>query len=336
MSSAVISLGGFSLPYSSLIITLAVMACFLLTWSLFCARGGSSLLLTSYLMVSCVLSLFLSRALHWYCHSEQYNGFPDAFTDVGTGGFVLTGVLFGIILTALLFSLFHCWEQLPFLLDSLSPGITLLFLFIRLTSLFNDSCRSKIAVNDPHFQHLPFAAPIVNASGRIEYRFAVFFAEAIVLAILFLVLVILLSRSVGKNRNGVVWLSFLTWYSAIEVLTDSTRYDSSFTRLNGFVSVVQTSCGVLILAVLILAAVRSGKSGRLKKSHWALFLLWLLALGGAGISEYLVQRHGNWYYSCYALMAICLTLMAGINSILLRTAYPPDGDRTNPSPCEED
>ena len=44
-----------------------------------------------------------------------------------------------------------------------------------------------------------------------------------------------------------------------------------------------------------------------------------LVLGGTGASEYLVQRHGNWYLGCYSAMAVCCFLMAFVVYKLYRT-----------------
>jgi hypothetical protein len=125
---------------------------------------------------------------------------------------------------------------------------------------------------------------------------------------------------------------FLNWYSAIEVLADSTRYDSSFTRLNGFVSVVQTTCGVFMLSVLVIASIRAIRAEGLRPRHILVWFLWLLSLGGAGISEYLVQRHGDWYLSCYAFMAFWLILMAGLSTRMLRLQYSRKEEQAAPSP----
>ena len=46
--------------------------------------------------------------------------------------------------------------------------------------------------------------------------------------------------------------------------------------------------------------------------HGLFWLLWWAALGGGGYCEYLVQRHGGWYLSCYFAMSICALIMAFI------------------------
>ena len=329
MNTILYSSGGFSLSYSSVILALAAAACFCMAWALFRAKGGRGILLCLFLPISVALSVFLSRILHWYCHTEQYESLLTALTDFRAGGFVLTGVLFAILLSALLLSLFRFRHEIPVLLDCLAPGIVILFIFIRLSSLFNSSCRSKIAVRSPSLQRLPFAAEILDAAGNTEYRFAVFFAEAVVLGILLIALLVAYSRQntssdrAAKNRSGDIWLMFLNWYCAIEVLADSTRYDSSFTPFNGFVSIVQTLCGIFMLAVLIIFSVRTIRSEGFRPRHALIWFFWLLSLGGAGISEYLVQRHGDWYLSCYVFMAFWLVMMAGLTTCMHRLSRTP-------------
>ena len=322
MNSILYSSDFLTVSYSGVLIALGTASCFCMTWSFFRAAGGKGRLLCFFLPVSTPLSVFFSRLIHWYCHSEQYESIRAALTDYGAGGYVLTGVLLAILLAALFLTLFPCRAEIPLLLDCLAPGAVILFICIRLSSLFNSSCRSKITVSDPSFQRLPFAAAFTDAAGNIEYRFATFFAEVCFFAVLLAVLLVFLAREStaavnNQNRRGRVWLQFLNWICAIEVLADSTRFDSSFTRLNGFVSVVQTVSGVLMLAVLLISTVRTVRADRLRLRHVLIWLFWLLSLGGAGISEYLVQRHGDWYLSCYLFMAFWLTMMAGLTSRMI-------------------
>jgi prolipoprotein diacylglyceryltransferase len=212
----------------------------------------------------------------------------------------------------------------PLLLDCTAPGLLVLILLIRLSALFNSSCRGKMSVNRPALQHLPLASQIRDAAGNTEYRFATFFIEAILLAVLLVVLLSLFSKlrgaaaKNGKSGSGSVWMMFLLWYSALEIVMDSTRYDSSFARVNGFVSVVQTFCGLMMLAVLVWYSVRAVKADGLKAYQWLIWSVWLVLLGGAGVSEYLVQRHGNWYLSCYYLMSSCLVIMSWLTYRMYR------------------
>ena len=333
MTDIAFSNGNIIVNFSSIIIAFGTASCFCLIWSLYKANGGKMTVLCIFLLFSTILSIVLSRILHWYCHSEQYESFITAVTDFNTGDFVLSGVFIGILISFLVSSLFNVTDKM-LILDCTAPGLALLIILTRLSSLFNSSCRSKIRVSNSLLQHLPFASEIFDTAGNMEYRFATFFIEAILLTILLLILLLLFSKirktpaKNSRSNSGGVWLMFILWYSAIEVVMDSTRYDSSFVPFNGFVSVVQTFCGAMMLAVLIYYSIRSIKADGLKTFHWLIWSGWFIALGGAGISEYLVQRHGDWYLSCYFLMSLCLIIMAVLTVIMYRRqcdSLPPNG-----------
>ncbi|MCR4606715.1 MAG: prolipoprotein diacylglyceryl transferase [Oscillospiraceae bacterium] len=316
MNPIALSLGNISIYYSGIVIAFGTASCLCLTWALFVSHEGQRKNICLFVPIALTLSVFLSRVLHWYCHTEQYMSFISAVTDYGTGDFVLSGVFIGLMITYALLSIFCNKDQLSLLLDCLALGIDTFIISVRLSCIFNSAFRSKISVNEPSFQHLPLAAVFYNSSGSVEYRLAAFFIEAILLALLLILLLVFFSKirntpaKKGMSNSGGVWLMFILWYSVIEVVMDSTRYDSSFVPFNGFVSVVQTFCGAMMLAVLIYYSIRSAKADGLKLYHWLIWAGWFISLGGAGISEYLVQRHGDWYLSCYFLMSICLVIMA--------------------------
>jgi len=48
--------------------------------------------------------------------------------------------------------------------------------------------------------------------------------------------------------------------------------------------------------------------------------LWLVALGCGGFTEYLVQRHGDWYLRCYGAMALCCIILIAVVYRLYVTA----------------
>ncbi len=323
MNGIAYSIGSVTVYYSSLVIALGAASCFCLTWSLYRANGGKAASLCLFLLLSTVLSVVLSRILHWDCHSEQYISFLSAVTDYGTGDYVLSGVFIAVLLAYLIVPSKGLADK-PLLLDCTAPGLLVLILLIRLSSLFNTSCRGKMSVIRPALQRLPFASPISDAAGNTEYRFATFFVEAILLAVLLAETLWFFSKlrlspaKSEKSNSGSVWMMSVLWYSALEIVMDSTRYDSSFARLNGFVSVVQIFCGLMMLAVLIWYSVRAVKADGLKAYQWLIWCGWLVLLVGAGISEYLVQRHGNWYLSCYYLMSSCLGIMSWLTYRMYR------------------
>lgn len=312
MNPIAVFTGGITIYWSSLIIALGILACFALTYSLFTAHGGKSVTMWALLLLGTVFSIVLSRALHWYCHFEQYTSLWQSLTDYTVGSYCLPGAFFGVLLAIILIRVLGLTSKPGRLLDCLAPGAVLAIAFIRLSALFNYSCRGKIVVNTAALQHLPLASRIGTGD---EYRFATFFIEFLVLLVLFIWLIRFFFKrrrtamKADMPREGNVALMFLLWYSAIEFVCDSTRYDSSFLRSNGFVSIVQIICAVSILIVLIIYSVRSVKANGLGALHFVIWVGWLASLACVGVSEYLVQRHGNWYLGCYSVMsAACFAL----------------------------
>lgn len=312
MNPVAISVGSVVIYWSSLIIALGAAAWLALGVALYATDGGHWSAPVICFPIAVLFSVLLSRLLHWYCHTEQYAGFLSAMTDYGAGGYCLPGVLLGVALAALLVGKLHFAESSARLLDALSPGAALGIAMIRLSALFGNACRGKLLITRPQLQHLPIAAPVIAASGAQEYRFASFFIEFLLLLplALWLLRFYLRERRAPMKRGssaGAAAAMFLVFYSAIELVIDSTRYDSSFLRSNGFVSLAQIVSAACILGVLIWYSRRSIRVHRLQLFHWLLWLLWLVGTAATGGLEYLVQRHGDWYLMCYSLMSVaCL------------------------------
>ena len=181
MSTVAIALGGSLLYWSALIVCLGVAAWFCLSLSLYRSDGGRSGVLWLLFPLALLLSVFFARLLHWYCHSEQYASFLRAMTDYRGGGYCLPGVVLGVALAAWIPVLLRFAPSYARLSDALAPGAALGFSLIRLSALFTDADRGKMLITRPERQHLPLAAPVSTGSGAIEYRFATFFWEFLLL-----------------------------------------------------------------------------------------------------------------------------------------------------------
>lgn len=324
MNPIAIYSGSIVIYWSSIIICLGLLAalCMSLALQSSCNERLSAMLLFVPLCV--LLSVPLCRAVHWYAHIEQYSGFMSAVTDYSNGSYVLSAALLGAFIAAVMVKVLGLTSSAAKLLDAFAPGAALAVAFIRLSSLFNNSCRSKIIFQTPALQQLPMASGITTSSGSVEYRLATFFLHFM----LMLVICYVLLRFFGRHRRalkkhgrpeGDTARMFLLFYSASEVVMDSTRYDSSFLHSNGFVSIVQIAAGLCILGLLVYYSVHSIKANHMRFYHWLCWLGFLLSLGGIGASEYLVQRHGNWYMYCYPAMSLCCILMAAMVYILYKT-----------------
>lgn len=325
--------GSIVIYWSAVILTLGVIAGFFLSLSLYTSDGGSAAAMWVLLPLATLFSVFLCRVIHWYCHLEQYESFFRAMTDFSVGSYCLPGMLLGVALAAWLVKKLGLAKSTAKLLDALAPGEALCIAMIRLSALFNSSCRSKIIVTNPALQHLPLASELTSASGVVEYRFATFFVQ-------FLFMLVITGLLVGfwakrrnapmlgrEKRQGHTARLFLVLYSAPELLFDSTRYDSSFfhftflKQLNpyaGFVSLIQVIAAVTVLCVLIHYSKASVRARGLRLFHGLMWLLFAAAVAAVGASEYLVQRHGDWYMRCYAAMgAGCIAMIVSVWAMYL-------------------
>ena len=324
MNPIAIYSGSIVIYWSSIVICVGILAALFMGLALQSTNRERLSAMLLYVPLSLVLSVPLCRAVHWYAHIEQYNGFFTAITDYSNGSYVLSAALLGAFLAALIVKAFGLTGNVAKLLDAFAPSAALAIAFIRLSSLFNNACRSKIIFQTPALQQLPLASGITTSSGSVEYRFATFFVHFL----LMLVICFILLRFFGRRRNiakkhgrpeGDTARMFLLFYSASEVVMDSTRYDSSFLHSNGFVSIVQIAAGLCILGVLVYYSIHSIKANGMRFYHWLCWLGFLLSLGGVGATEYLVQRHGNWYMYCYPGMSLCCFMMVFVVYSLYKT-----------------
>ena len=86
---------------------------------------------------------------------------------------------------------------------------------------------------------------------------------------------------------------------------------------NNFVSTVQVIGALCILGILIYYSVHAVRARGRKFSNFAIWFGFLLSVGAAGMSEYMVQRYGSWYLACYAVMSLCVYLM----TLLVKQMY---------------
>ena len=312
MNPIAMILGSHVIYWNAVVIVLGVAACFCLTMALFTAHGGRAVALWLLLPLAILLSLPLARAINWYCHSEKYLSFWKAVTDYSRGDYCLAGVILGTGLAGLIVHRLGFVQNLRRLYDCLAPGAALGIALIRLSELFTNADRGKAVVTNPAFQRLPFSTEITSSG---EWRIATFYFQFVMMLVIFVLLMRFFVKrrrwpmKAGQPRDGHVALMFLSWLSALDLMADSSRYDASFLRLNGFVSMVQIVSAVTLLVILFIYSRRSVRANGMKPQLVILWVVFFLAAGLTGFVEWLVQRHGNWYLSCYFLMSLsCLTM----------------------------
>lgn len=319
-------LGDTPVYWSSLVIIFGAVSCFLLTLALYTGRGGKASAVLFFMPIAAILGIYLARALHCYCHPERYQSLASALGNLGEGEFCLAGVHAAVIIAVIVIKLLGLISKPEDFFDCLVPGYTLLIAMIRLSAYFNTTCRSKIIMPDERYHMLPFASPVTNTSGVVEWRFATFFIEFLLLLAVFAIVMYfyanhrkdLMKRKVTHKGNTA--LMFLLFFSAVELILDSTRYDASFAHFNAFVSITQMVSAVSIIFVLVIYSIRSIRANGLRGWHFAIWFGFLAAIGGVGASEYLVQRHGDWYRKCYAWMALAIISMVTLICVMYNTA----------------
>ena len=309
--------GGTFVYWSSIILALSAVVAITMYAALYLAKGGKVAALSISIPLSLLLSIVLSRLIHWYCREDAYKSMKAAMTDYSWGGYALMGAFAACILVACVLRLVRLHRNLPQMLDCMALGGGAGIAVGRLASLFNASDRGMVL---PDSVGLPFAFPVTNAvSGAVENRLATFmlqsiFAAAIVILLLLYMGVCALRKK--KIRDGDVCLMFLLAYGAGQVVFDSTRYDSLFLRSNGFISIVQILGAVAIVLAIVVFSVRMVQARKLKVWFFPIWIALLGLIGGAGYMEYHVQRHGNEAAFAYSVMGSCLSAVVLITLVI--------------------
>ena len=302
--------GGVFIYWSSIILTLAVVTAIALFIAVYMGKSKNVIGAFAAVPAALILSVLLSRLIHWYCRADAYESMESAMVNLGEGGFALMGAFAGCILTACLLRLLRIVKNLPQMLDSMAIAGGTGIAVGRLASLFNSSDRGVLV---PEHWGLPFAYPVTNAvSGVVENRLATFMLQSVFTGLLVLALLIYLLWSRREKKSvpdGDIALLFLSAYGGSQVLLDSTRYDSLFMRSNGFISIVQILGVVALVLALVVFSVRMVRSRGLKPTCFALWIGFAAALGIACYMEYHVQRHGDQAVFAYSIMGAAIAVM---------------------------
>ena len=250
---------------------------------------------------------------------------------------IFTGIL-GCLFAALLVRLLHLTPSAGELLDAAAPGGALVLALVRLSSLFNTNCRARIVITNPLYQRLPFAVSWTDAAGNVEFRLATFFLEFLALLVVTVLLLIFFFRHREEAlwedypNQGNVARRFLILVGIVEIIADSTRYDSALMhfflikKLNpyaSFISITQVFSAVCILLVFIHYMRISVKTNGWSWYHFVAIILFVASLVGIGyMGEYRVQRTAQ-YVLCYlwqgsSLLILALTVIGIYRSCVAR------------------
>lgn len=308
MDNILFSIGSVAVFKNAAVITLGVILCSVMTALLFKRRTGSAAPVIVMLPIAYILSVLLSRFLHWYFTGFAYANFGEAFTNFSVGSFALAGVILGTWLAAAIVRRLGLCGSTGLLLDCASPGLCLLIAFIRLSAYYTNTCIGNINITSRLLQWPPLAVAITDNAGNTDYRLRVYFIEAVLMLALAAGMLVLLKRlkDIPVRRPcaqyGNAARIFLLLYACIEIVMDSLRNDSILMRFrflhqlnpySSFISLAQVFALALLLYVFIYYLVCSARADGFRKRHAGaigLFLLCAVLMGATG--EFCIQRFG--------------------------------------------
>ncbi|MBE6754323.1 MAG: hypothetical protein E7559_08265 [Ruminococcaceae bacterium] len=310
--------GSISIYWSSIFFALAIIGSVFASLQIRAIQNKTpnAVLLTA--LISIPLSLLFSRLVYWYCSFEQYRGILDALTSFGEGGHSLVGAAIGLFLATVIVWRLNMVSSLMQLWDCVLPGSMIGIAIGRLSGFFSADDKGKIMFDNPSLQRLPFAVEIVNeATGTSDWRLATFLFESVAALIVFFVCHYIIrsfhQTNLGKEKvicslpDGSVAMICLSFFGSLQVVLESTRYDSLFLRTNGFISLMQMVCLALVLTSIIFFSYHSIKiNGGVDRKHIFTWLLCVILIGQSAYVEYYVQRHANEYFICYTVMSIAM------------------------------
>lgn len=308
MDNILFSIGSAAVFKNAAVILLGVILCSVLSLILYRRRTGSAAAVIVMLPIAYILSVLLSRFLHWYFTGFAYKSFGEAFTNFSVGSFALAGVILGVWLAAAIVRRLGLCESAGLLLDCTSPGLCVLVAFIRLSCYYTSTCIGNINITSRLFQWAPLAIAITDNAGNTDYRLRVYFIEAVLMLVLAAVTLLWLKGSEKIpmqrpcSRHGNTARRFLVLFACIEIVTDSLRNDSILMRFrflhqlnpySSFISLAQIFALALLLYVFLyylVCAARIYGFGRRHVKAILLFLLCAVLMGGTG--EFCIQRFG--------------------------------------------
>ena len=304
--------GDLRIGYGIIIAVLSFISSWCMTCCLACAgkaelkkrvRRVASLVI--YALSSVILAGFFGRLIHWYSHYESYESFSKAFESVSVR-YHEAGIMLGFVVSAALCMLMSEKEMRGKVMHACASGQMLFMSLVSLVSMFSDSDRGKAVIEDQAYQGLPFSYITYLSDGSSQYRTAVFFWKFMLLGIITAISLILYF----KGRSAIE--TYVCYFAAMALL-DSARYDASFLRSNGFVSLMQIVAGVFLIITLTVSAIRSARARGFHIYHVLFILAFISGLSLTGYMEYYVQRHGNLYPYCYSVMAAaCMAMVLSV------------------------
>ena len=175
MSQIAMYFGERGIHWSAVIITLGVLCCLSFTLALYRQRSQNLRPMLLYFPIAVFLGLLLARLIHWYFNTEIYGSLGAAFSNFDLGSFSIPGVILGVWLAAWIVFRMGQVPSSGLLLDCTAPGLALMIAIVRLSAIFNNTCRSRIEIKSTLLKTLPFAMATTDSAGNRTWPLATFF-----------------------------------------------------------------------------------------------------------------------------------------------------------------
>lgn len=280
--------GGTVSLYAFCLVLGALVAC---VWTVYrahrCGTGEGGAVFFSAL--SGALGLLLGRAIYcgvrfnvlFYDPMGDFVGF-EPFVDLNQGGVSVIGVIFGVLLAALLAGAVS--RKGLALLDSAAvPGLAL-FAWARFVEPLSGMGFGDVIENEA-FCRFPFA--IENSWG--DYCLSVCFIEAVLAALLALIMLIAGRFCRKKGTVGGIALALLC---VSQIMPESLRHDDVLMMFI-FARVSQMGYAVLLAGTLAAGLIRGGRRGLNGKTIALEIILLLLGVGVLIGAEFALDKT-NW------------------------------------------
>ena len=182
--------GSFYITWQSVLIALAAVAGITVAFLMSRAMSVNSRTILVASALSLGLAPLFSKVVYWYCSPSQYSGLWQALTEFGTGGRSLFGAMVGVIISIAVAAIITgCANDIPALLDCVSPSAALMIAIGRLSAAFGRADYGKTTFSDPEKQHFPISLEVAESSGNTTWRFPTFMYESIAALVIFAFLI---------------------------------------------------------------------------------------------------------------------------------------------------
>lgn len=259
-----------------------------------------------FCMLSVPLALIFSRVLF----ALTALGCRDVFSSpvqmlyFRDGGASITGAFAGVILAAWLVSR---WQKIPaaMLMDGIALGAPIAIIIERLAEPAHELGLGRYVDTEA----LQFLGSLTDG------RHPVYLYEAIIAALILLVLILMLLRS--AKRPGDLMLTFLTLYGCTQTLLESLRDDQHMVIY--FIRINQIAAIVMAVIAFTLWLIRWKRQGARNPSVILSCILVTLGIAQGIVQEFAVDSNPNLLLE-YGIMAACLAVIAAVSLTIRRKA----------------